>query len=220
MGRMRQVLDPDGGSHVAVYARTGTGKTHLIVRMVLPMCHLSRVVIIDVKGDDRVWRGIGAEVDRLPADLSQGGGGPAGMWWRLVADATRDPDQAGRVMRAALTQIAAEGHCVVILDEGLALAGVKDLVNQLLSRGRARGISVVIASPEAVNAPTSMHRQWTVMFVGLNQDDDTQDRIVKIGSLGRVPGIRTLLGEIPPRTFLYVDRAAGAPMLGLVEAPS
>lgn len=212
--RLREVWDPvEAVAHIAIYAMTRTGKTHLITHVILPLCAAARVVIIDAKGHDRAWRDVGREVPELPADLSRGGGGPAGMWWRLVVNTTQDPDGAERTMRAALRRIALEGHTVVIIDEGLDLEGVRKEVGRLLTQGGSHGVSVVISATSTEFAPPQMHRQWGVMLAGQMPDGRSHERIAEIAAMPNPAVMKRVIGGIPRRTFLYVDRAGEIPPL-------
>jgi hypothetical protein len=106
----------------------------------------------------------------------------------------------------------------VILDEGLALDGVRKEVGELLTRGGARGISVVIAAQDSHYAPPQMHRQWAVLLAGYLNDEAAQERLLKIASLP--PRLLGVVQSIPRGDFLYLDREAGTPMLALTRAPA
>jgi hypothetical protein len=226
--RLRQVWDPtETGAHIAIYGATRNGKTYLITRLILPLCHWSRVLIIDAKGHDKVWRGIGLEVAELPADLRGGGGGPCGLWWRLVANTDEDPDGATAAVAAALRRVAREGRFVVIIDEGLDLAGVRSAVNKLLTKGGSHGVSVVISATSTEHAPEQMHRQWAIMLAGQMPDARSHERVAEIAAMEPRAAMRRVIGRIPRQTFLYVDRAGEVggqdvpvPMLGLTQAPA
>ena len=218
MQRKREVLEPNTGGSIAIYSKSGAGKSHFIIAVILPLCEGSVVVIIDPKGDDQVWEGIGLAVTRLPADLSHGGGGPRGTWWRLVPDPDATDAQWQEAAQAALQQIAEVGYAVVILDEGLALEGVRREVGELLTRGRSRAVSVVIAAQDSHYAPSQMHRQWKVLIAGQLQDQAAQGRLLEIASLP--PRLLGVMQTIPQGTFLYLDRVDGSPMLALTRAPA
>lgn len=226
--RLRQVWDPvQIGAHIAIYSKTRTGKSYLIVHVLLPLLAPARVIIFDAKGHDKVWRGIGREVTELPDDLTRGGGGPCGTWWRLVVNSDEDPDGAVRVMAAAFRRIAREGHVVVIIDEGLDLAGVREAVHKLLTKGGSHGVSVVICATSPQYAPPHMHRQWVAMLVGQMPDEWSHDRLAKVTGLPRNKELVRAIASVPRRAFLYVDLAgdvtvddpAPVPVLAMLRAP-
>jgi hypothetical protein len=223
--RLRLTWDPvESAAHIAIYALTRTGKSHFIRTVILPLCGTCRVIIIDAKGHDKVWRGVGREVTELPEDLSIGGGGPACAWWRVVANTSEDPAGAIRIVENVLRRAAREGHVVVIIDEGLDLGGVGKAVDRLLTQGGSHGVSVVISATSAQYTPPQMKRQWGILLVGQLQGTKAHEDIADIASLDKrvmVP----VIGAIPRRMFLYVDRAGdGAdvpvPMLAITEAPA
>jgi hypothetical protein len=111
------------------------------------------------------------------------------------------------MVRAALRRIAREGHCVVIVDEGLDLAGVRAEVNRLLTQGGSHGVSVVISATSTEFAPAQMHRQWVAMLTGQMPDSRSHKRITEIAALPEPAAMRRMIAAIPRRTFLYVDRA-------------
>lgn len=222
--RLRQIWDPlEAAAHIAIYALTRTGKSHFIRTVILPLCGTSRVIIIDAKGHDRIWHGIGREVSELPDDLSIGGTGPCGAWWRVIANTSEDPAGAVALVERVLNRAAREGHVVVIIDEGLDLEGVQKAVNKLLTQGGSHGVSVVISATSAQFTPAQMRRQWGILLVGQLQGTKAHEDIADIAALDPKTMV-PVIGAIPRRTFLYVDRAGDGrdvplPMLALTSAP-
>lgn len=227
-GRIHRIWNPDTGPHHVIFAMTRAGKTHLITRGLLPLCHYSRVLIIDVKGEtDRAWDGYGIPCNELPEEFSigggepgDGGGGPLGMWYRLTADET-DRTSKDRV-RAALEQVQDEGHCVVIIDEARALTdpegmGMRALIEALMLRGGSRNISVIIASQSALWAISSIKDQGAFLWVGATRDTAGQGRIAEI--LGQPKSFAATLKTIRKRHFLYSDSEGEHPMVALTHVP-
>lgn len=226
-GRIHRIWNPDTGPHHVIFAMTRAGKTHLITRGLLPLCEDSRVLIIDVKGEsDRAWNGYGIPCHTLPPEFSTGwgdpenGGGPLGMWYRLVADET-DKTAKGRV-RDALEQIQDEGHCVVIIDEARALTdndtmGLRSVVEALMMRGGSRNISLIIASQSAAWAISSIKDQGAFLWVGATRDTAGQGRIAEI--LGQPKSFVPTLQSIQKRHFLYSDSEGERQMLAMTSVP-
>jgi hypothetical protein len=222
--RLRLIWDPlEAAAHIAIYALTRTGKSYFIRHVILPLCGTCRVIIIDAKGHDQIWEGVGREVAELPDNLSTGGSGPCGAWWRVVANTSEDPDSAIALVERVLRRAAREGHIVVIIDEGLDLAGVQKAVDKLLTQGGSHGVSVVISATSAQYTPPQMRRQWGILLVGQLQGTPAHEDAAEIAALPRA--MVPVIAAIPRRAFLYVDRANDPdegpfPMLAITQAPA
>jgi hypothetical protein len=224
--RLRLIWDPlEAAAHIAIYAMTRSGKSYLIKTVILPLCSSSRVIIIDAKGHDKEWRDVGRLVEELPEDLCIDGGGPSGAWWRIVANTSEDPEGAVKLVEKILRRAAREGHVVVIIDEGLDLEGVKAAVDRLLTQGGSHGVSVVISATSAQYTPAQMRRQWGILLVGQLQGTAAHEDAARIAGLEPRTEWARVIGSIPRRTFLYVDRAGDGdqipvPMLAVTQAPA
>jgi hypothetical protein len=216
-GRIHERWNPRTAAHHVIFAVNRAGKTHLITRLLMPLCRASRVLIIDVKGDDDVWEGYGRPVAELPAAFGRQGDGPMRGWWRLVAP-IGDPDSKRRVWRA-LDQIRDEGNCVVVIDECRAVTdndegfAARARVEGLLMRGGSRNVSVIIAAQDPGWVPVAMKTQGAFRYGGHIPNLAVQKRVAEMFGLSRAH-VPLLLG-VRKRQFLYVDSEEGEPMLAL-----
>jgi len=208
--RMDRYWRPDTAPHVAVFAATRAGKTHLITHHLLPLCAGDRVLIIDVKGDDGAWDGYGKPVSGLTPAFGRDaeGGGPIGMWFRLIVN-LKDIAAARRTVKRALEQVEAEGHCIVIIDESRTVCDPKYLncmseVESILMRGGSRNLSLVIAAQSIGYAPVSVKDQASFILVGHTIDAERQKRLLDV--LGMPRSALPALQGIQQRSWLYVDR--------------
>jgi hypothetical protein len=122
--RVDQLWKPQFAPHHSILGQNGSGKTHLIVHGILPLCTDDKVCIIDNKGDDPVLAASGARPVRvLPRELKRAtfdDGKPKSAWYRLVVsdEYAHAQDQVGQ----ALQQIYKEGNWIVVLDETRAIS--------------------------------------------------------------------------------------------------
>lgn len=209
--RVQRLWRPDRAPHHVIFAKTRAGKTHLITRGLLPMCEQERVLILDVKGDDKVWHGYGRRVDKLPADFSRDGNGqPRSKWYRLVVD-PQDSTAKGYVKRV-LEQIEAEGHCILVIDESRTLCdnrylGLMAEVEALLMRAGSRNVSVIIAAQSVGYAPVSLKDQGSFYWIGHSGDIDRQKRLLAV--IGQPASFLPALQDLAPRQWLYSDHESG-----------
>jgi hypothetical protein len=156
--RVDAIWGPDVAPHHLVYGQTGSGKTTLI-KSLLGLCQLERALILDPKPHpDPVWDGPPSDPDAwgkpvtAVADMfgaGREGGGPAGLWFRLSG--TPDRGETARRFGDALAAVAAEGHCVLVLDDvreitrQLKLAGHVDSVMNL---GRSANVLAILSATE------------------------------------------------------------------------
>lgn len=202
---------PQFAPHHSIFGQNGSGKTHLIVHGLLPLCTKDNLCIFDSKGDDPVLSAAGARpVRQLPPkwkraldnDREKDG------WYRLVIndDVARAQDQVGR----ALDLIYDEGNWIVVLDETRAISdprspglGLQPLLDRLWLRGRSRNISVIAATQAPRWVPTSFYDQCQFAWCSRIRDDRAHQRIMEIGSMTRahIPHI----ASIRKRRWLYMD---------------
>ena len=125
LSRVDLIWAPDAAPHHVIYGMSGSGKTTLIKEL-LGLCEQARVLILDPKpAADPVWDGPAGQPERWGRPVTgigprfshegEPGGGPFGFWYRL----TGGPDRADTARRfaSALSIAAAEGHCVLVLDD-------------------------------------------------------------------------------------------------------
>lgn len=155
--RAGAIWHPALAAHQVIFGEAGSGKTTLI-KSLLRLCPDERVLILDPGPyPDPVWDGPpydpdawGRPVAVAPMRGARGeGGGPCGQWFRLSG--TTDRGQTARRFGDALDIVAAEGHCVLVLDgvgeitDQLKLAGRVDSVMNL---GRAANVRVILSAAE------------------------------------------------------------------------
>jgi hypothetical protein len=209
--RVNKLWKPELAPHHSIFGQNGSGKTHLIVHGLLPLCQGDNVCIFDNKGDDPVINAAGARrVRQLPSRLRRtlDNDKPKEGWFQLVVsdDTERARDQCGR----ALEQIYKEGNWIVVLDETRAISdprspglGLQPLLDRLWLRGRSRHISVVAATQAPRWVPTSFYDQCQFAWCSRIRDERAHQRVMEIGSMTRahIPHI----ARIRKRRWLYMD---------------
>ena len=158
LSRAGSIWHPAGAPHHLVYGQTGAGKSTLI-KALLGLCSVERVLILDPKPHpDPVWDGPhgdplawGRPVTEVSPVLGgeRDGGGPARLWYRL----TGTPDRAatGRRFAEALAVVAAEGHCVLVLDDVREITRqlrLAEAVDSALNLGRSAGVLAILSATE------------------------------------------------------------------------
>lgn len=214
--RVAAIWGPDAAPHHLVYGQTGSGKTTLIKNL-LGLCGNERAVIADPKPHaDHVWDGPaddpwqwGRPITSLspmfgyPAD----GGGPAGMWYRL----TGAPDRADTRQRfaEALATVAAEGHCVLVLDDVREICrqlGLGGHVDSILNLGRSANVCAILAATETgyVAGRSQAGMVWVGATTGL---DAAKAGAGLLGRSGRAWHETT--GAVSPHAWIYQDSQPG-----------
>lgn len=208
--RVNRLWRPDTAAHHLILAMNGAGKTRLITDTLLPLAERERVLILDVKGNDPSWAGVAREVrDIRPGfGTAREGGGPAGLWFRLVLDRANLVDARERC-RAALDVVADEGHTVLVIDETRAVAddaelAARALVERIVLTGRSGNTSVILASQDTTWLPTSVRSQWAFGWVGALRDDAVRRDAARILGLPPREAVPTLR-RVRKRQWLYVD---------------
>ncbi len=218
LARVGAVWSPLGAPHHLVYGQTGSGKTTL-VKALLGLCAAERVLILDPKPHaDPVWDGPpqdphcwGKPVTQVSAMFGypSDGGGPLGLWYRL----TGAPDRAdtGRRFGEALATVAAEGHCVLILDDVREICRqlrLAEHVDSVMNLGRSAGVCVVLAATEA--GYVSGRSQAAITWVGATSGlDAAKAGAAMLGHSGREWYSAT--AAVPPHGWIYYDSQPGNP---------
>lgn len=211
LSRVDQFWQPEYAPHHSIFGQNGSGKTHLIVHGLLPLCLLDNVAILDTKGDDPVVNATGAKrVRAIPGKFSRSLNNRRERdgWFQLVAydDVPRAQEQFGN----ALEKIYSEGNWIVVLDETRAIAdprspglGLQPQLDRLWLRGRSRRICVIAATQAPRWVPTSFYDQCQFAWSSRIRDDRAHQRIMEIGSMTRahIPHI----ASIRKRRWLYMD---------------
>lgn len=210
--RVDELWKPEFAPHHSIMGQNGSGKTHLIVHGLLPLCTDDKVLIIDNKGDDPVINAAGAKrVRHIPRNLRRAtmdDGKPKSGWYQLVVydDTPRAQDQVGNALR----QIYAEGNWVVVVDETRAVSdprspglGLQPELDRLWLRGRSRHISVIASTQAPRWVPSSFYDQCQFVWCSRIRDERAHQRIQEIGSMTRahIPHI----ARVRKRRWLYMD---------------
>jgi hypothetical protein len=178
LARVDRIWAPDGAPHHLVLGQTGSGKTTLI-KALLGLCEYERVLILDPKpAADAIWDGPAGQPDRWGRPVTtvgpmfghggEPGGGPHGRWYRL----TGAPDRADTARRfaEALAIAAAEGHCVLVLDDVREMCRqlrLAEQVDSVLNLGRSANVLAVLSTTET--AYVSGRSQGGIVWVGHSQ---------------------------------------------------
>lgn len=220
-GRMARLWDPfEVNPHIAVFGISGSGKSHLIRRGILPLRPHSRIVVIDVKDDrDSVWMGYGKPVTELPPAFFKTGETEHPLVWRVVVDRRNAQAQLRRVFG----QIRDEGHCLVVVDESRSItereqAGLGSVVENLILEGRGIGVTLIMGAQSTAYAVPSLRDQPAVLFIGQCAGLAQAKELAAIAGYGRE--LVSVINQIPARTWLYRDLWEDAPILGLSQAPA
>jgi hypothetical protein len=182
-GRVNRLWIRELSTHHLIIAESGSGKTGLIVKCILPLCTYDRMVFIDVKNDtdpmlSEVGRPIGpGDVAQVLAEPSDG---PRKSWYRLVVDPVNKRDQARTAVNELLGLALTVGDMVIVTDEARTITGTGDgalgLVTpyeNVLKRGRSHGVSVVSAIADTGNMqPAALRTQRTFTWVGAVNGND------------------------------------------------
>lgn len=209
--RVDKLWKPEFAPHHSLFGQNGSGKTHLVVHGLLPLCLYDNVAIFDSKGDDPVLVASGAKpVRRLPSRFrrSLDNNRERDGWFRIAIfdELAKAQDQVGE----ALETIYAEGNWIVVLDETRAIAdprspglGLQPQLDRLWLRGRSRRICVIAATQAPRWVPSSFYDQCQFAWSSRIRDDRAHQRIMEIGSMTRahIPHI----ASIRKRRWLYMD---------------
>ena len=215
--RVDAIWSPDAAPHHLVYGQTGSGKTTLI-KALLSLCPKSRTLILDPKpATDPVWDGPPEDPDRWGKPVARveprfgfegdAGGGPWGMRYRL----TGSPDRAdtGRRFGDALATVAAEGHCLLVLDDVREICRqlrLAERVDSVMNLGRSASVLAVLAATETgyVSGRAQAGMVWVGATSGL---EAARNGAALLGKSGRDWYETT--GAIEPHQWIYADSQPG-----------
>jgi hypothetical protein len=215
--RVAAIWGPDAAPHHLVYGQTGSGKTTLI-KALIGLCQFERVLIIDPKpAADPVWNGPDGDPDHWGRPVTrvaprfgfegERGGGPCGGWFRLVG--SPDRDDTARRFRTALDMIAAEGHCVLVLDDVREICRqlkLAESVDSIMNLGRSNNVLVIQAATETsyVSGRAQAAMTWVGATSGL---DAAKAGAALLGHSGRQWS--DVAAAVEPRTWIYHDTQPG-----------
>lgn len=207
--------DIKNSPHISVVGMTGTGKSYLMTRGILPLCLYDHVLIIDVKGDDETLRGFGKPVKAIPRhdfdmrNVIRGNkkAEPRRWWYRLVIP--EDPKAGHEVLKTALQRVYSEGHWIVVVDETRALTdsqapgyNVRTYLEQIWLRGRSRGVALVAMTQAPKWVPGTFYNAPSFLFISRVNDEDSQKRLREVGGIERAH--LPVISNIPRRVWLFI----------------
>lgn len=204
---------PKEAPHHSVIGLTGSGKSYLVTRGLMPMIAYDRALIIDVKGDDPTLAGYGKVVKAHPHQLVTRGVERkkkrvvGDNWYRLRVSSSRA--EGREQVKKALAQVYKEGRWFVIVDETRYLTdprdpslGVRSFVEQLWMRGRSKEVSLVAMTQSPKWVPSSFYDQPSFVWIGRVNDEDAQKRLREVGGLSKAH--LPVIASLKKREFLLV----------------
>jgi hypothetical protein len=230
------------GEHCSVFAPTEGGKTFLIRHGLLPVWQRYPVLWLRFKPRDATLDGMGVRVKAHPGQMERAKYATRPLdsdrWaadpeWFVVElpsfvwrgqNASEGVRRAREVAGRCLDRAYHEGGWVIVIDEVRAFSDVEPPALQLRSllenhwqRGRSQPITVVAATQQPANAPSSMYDQPRWVFLGRTLDQGRHERIGEIG--GHTEEIEAILPTVRHQEFLAVDRREGDMWIVKVDAP-
>jgi hypothetical protein len=196
-------------------AQTRAGKSFLVRHGLLPLCKWDRVLIIDVKGNDRTLNGLGKPVREIPGRLHSmkqllRDKKPEDNWFRLITyKGPKNVEQARDQVSEAFERVMREGDWVVIIDELRAITDpqspglhLKPYYEEFILRGGSNGVATVSCSQEPRWCPGSFYTQSNFFFFSRIEDDAAQKRLSEVGS---AKALMPHITSIARRWWLYMD---------------
>lgn len=228
LARVDAIWGPDGAPHHFVFGQTGSGKTTLI-KSILDLCPKSRTLTLDPKPHaDAVWDGPTDDPNRYGLPITQlqprfgfqteEGGGPWNMRYRL----TGSPDRADTARRfgKALEIIAAEGNCILVLDdvrETCRQLRLTEHVDSVMNLGRSANVLVILGATETsyVSGRAQAGMLWIGATTGL---DAAKAGAAMLGKSGRA--WYEITGSVEPHQWIYSDSQPGNAGPVLIAEPA
>jgi hypothetical protein len=221
------------GEHASVFAPTDGGKTYLIRHGLLPLWQRYPVLWLKFKPNDGTLDGMGNRVKEYPswdrrfkyrhrkADSADWDKDPE--WfvvelptyeWRAGRHESEGVRRARALAGHCLDRAYREGGWVIVIDEVRAFSDVEPPALQLRAllennwqRGRSQPLTVIAATQQPANAPSSMYDQPRWVFLGRTLDAGRHERIGEIG--GDTDSIEAALPTLRHQEFIAVDRREG-----------
>lgn len=228
------------GEHASLFAPTDGGKTHFIRFGLLPFWWRYPVLWLKFKPRDSTLDGMRNRVPDYPGwdrrfkyrhralDSPDWDKDPEHFIvelptyeWKAGA-ASEGVRRAREAAGKCLDRAYHEGGWVIVLDEVRAFSDVEPPALQLRpllennwQRGRSQPLTVIAATQQPANAPSSMYDQPRWVFLGRQLDMGRHERIGEIG--GNTEAIEAALPGLQHREFIAVDRREGD--MWIVTAP-
>lgn len=211
--RVDAVWHPDAAPHHLIYGMTGSGKTTLI-QALLGLRGQERVLILDPKPHpDPVWDGEAARWGKPVTEVSPmfgypaDGGGPCRAWYRLTG--SPDRKQTAAAFGAALATVAAEGHCVLVLDDVREITRqlrLAEHVDSVMNLGRSANVLAILSATETgyVAGRAQAAQVWVGHTSGL---DAAKAGAGLLGWRGR--DRQDTCAAVAPHEWIYADSQPG-----------
>jgi hypothetical protein len=189
--------------HVSMIAPTGSGKTILMTRGLMPALTDEQVLYFDVKGwDENINRLHMRRVRRFPTKFERNmrDTEPQAKWYVYRAN---DSVDTGQMMERAY----AEGGWTMILDEERAMTdrhpnlGLMPLIEKYRMRGRGR-VSVISATQAPRFVASSFYEQASHLYIARVEDKRARRRLQEIG--GDTDKIDQVVSQLARHEFLYI----------------
>jgi len=206
-----RIWDPENNPHHSIISTTGGGKSYLAINGILKKaCAWDRVLIFDVKRDDKLVSSTGRPVLEVPSTeafyLNRQKRRKYDRWFRIPVPFDRE--KARNVVYNALHRVYQEGGWVVYFDElhyvtsqeSKEFLGLRGPVEKLYRLGRNKHISIVAATQSPRYVPPSFYDQASWAWIGRIRDEQRQKRLLEIGGLSRKE--LPVVASLRPRHFL------------------
>lgn len=211
----RLFRDWERGQHVSILGPTGSGKTHLILKGLLPLwddperpSKAGRVLFLDAKERDPLLRGFATQVSHFPgaAERRFREGRP---WFRLkIPSLLSGADRAEQRLVAyqALRGVYKDGDWLLVIDEVRPLINLNltDYLIELWERGRSAGVTVLAGTQAPRFLPGHLYDQPSWIYIGRALDDRTRLRLREIG--GKTDDIKRAVSDLRKHEFAVVHR--------------
>ena len=205
----------DKGQHASILGPTGSGKTHLILKGLLPLWddpyepkNAARVLFLDAKERDPLLKDFAHEVQRFPTSLDRRLRSSR-PWFRLkipslLLGSSKQEQRAVAV--DALRRAYREGDWVIVIDEVRPLVNLNltDELIEVWERGRSANVTVIAGTQAPRFLPGHLYDQCSYFFAGRSLDDRTRLRLREIG--GKTQTIRAAIEGLRRYEFAIVDR--------------
>jgi hypothetical protein len=220
------------GDHFSIVAPTGAGKTFLIRYGLLPCWRRYPVFVVQCKPKDPDMKGLGREVKHFPTKLDRLPYETRGYdskkwdtdpeWFRLRVPAYRYSSRgepaghrhAKQLVGGAIDRSFWQGEWVLVIDEVRAIAeprqpslGLEPVLENAWQRGRTQPLTIVAATQQPANVPSSFYDQPTFVAIGKMLDVGRFERLGEIG--GDTKAIKAILPTLQQDEFLIIHRPTG-----------
>lgn len=201
------------GEHVFICAKTGTGKTDLMFKLLQPFEHAT---VLCAKPDDATFRQpITREYRRTEHYDRRSTDGKL-----LVMPSDKDRElpevQATQAeeFRSTLNKVYRSRGQAMGMDEllWLQLIGLKRELEIMSFMGRAKGISIVGVTQRPKNIPVVIMQQASYAFVSRAMREDDLDGLAELGVLDRRTMKEYLRQVTGKHDFLFIDTTGEMPM--------